>query len=131
MKTCKRLWGWEYWSKVLPWLTLGSILLAVIVCCHGCGSGSAGSNEEPKPATLTGKVTDAQTGLPVVNANVGLTAGSTLSGLAITDENGNYETLIMLNGTVSVTCTSAAEGYLAKTETLNMTGGVSQILNLS
>jgi fibronectin type 3 domain-containing protein len=115
--------------------TLGALLLAAFaLLLFGCSGGSNGSGATK---SISGVVSDPETGLPVANAKVaaygvdanGVEATSALSGSASTDDNGAYTVQIpqSYNGSVIIEATVSGSSVLRQLRQLVTASGPTKI----
>ncbi len=81
---------------------------------------------EPEPGTVTGTVTDVNTGQPIANARVTAVAGTNTRADVTTDANGQY-TFTVPAGEYVVT--AVAPGYAPESQTLNVPANQTTTLN--
>jgi hypothetical protein len=81
---------------------------------------------EPEPGTVTGTVTDANTGNPIPNARVTAVAGTNTRADVTTDANGLYTFSVPAGEYV---ITAVAPGYAPESQTLNVPANTTTTLN--
>ena len=81
---------------------------------------------EPEPGTVTGTVTDANTGQPIANARVTAVAGTTTRADVSTDANGRYTFTVPAGEYV---ITAVAPGYAPESQTLSVPANQTTTLN--